>query len=1221
MSTTSTTIRTFCSGSGRRHGTLQVKQCFWDLASVDVQTRKQAAETLALALERDARVTTKADAHAAQLQMEPHGTQVEGERETDSEAGLAEPSFGGKASGEMGKKGGSLTQYAWDRLARGLASPRAAARQGFALAICIALQDPRCPMSNAEVFDLLREHLPANGKGREARDALLGRLFGIGALARAKRLGNEKDALAACELVVDAAERKQFLQEAAAAVIVEIVDACNGNLFEKGTPLYRWMVEAKPEDARAPHALYALLACWEDVPADVAREAELLPLMDEDSTKTKLSKMKGRKAKGAMPASGKDIDRLRASSFLAGKHLEKLAPVFAGTSCAHPRTHRTWLHLLGMLIHGTCTPFDVASKPEPRFMPCLHDFWKLAVEGPLLDGGSHERKFLAMELFELVLPWVVADQIPILFSEPFLLNLRTHVKNKNSLLHKKAELTEATIENYMARHAADSTRVAIDRALRDLGKRPQAGLAENGQDEKPNALRAEESNASGRENLDALLHRFATFRSEGQGEEEGVGGESHVDILEKICKLFKTSESDDSLRCEALRFLAAVAFLEVAEPTNKTSKLKELDCLSRLSEKLNVSTRNTAIARLSKYSALYSEQKKGLVVNGKKVDGLLIVLDFIQASFKRGATLVSGDVEEINPAVKLLRKASKRVQALSDSGETTYTKANLNVVQHFLMVHELQLYVDPYSGYMEVVDDVCMALENAWAVGSPDWTKLLNAKEEQEASVEPHWMDVLVDAITIFLTKSSSVPCEAASALFRVFADHLSRRGLEDLLDHISSQPATVENEDDSESEEEEEEESSQEDSDSEEESQAETDDGSDMEVEGDSNPVKDEDDDVVFSDEQMFKLDKYLVDAFHSARERISEGKQAAEQVVSFKVRVIGLLEVYVKKCPSSPLLPFAVHPLLKSMQLPLGSKELKEGLSGLLKGRICKSKAEASGSKLSIDVVHGLLKAALEKASQSSSKEVSSAAEQCSRYLLRASFGAIKATGATTLDLGTREIATHALMDYFLKKKCHLSHFFLAGTVTAFPEVGLSLLPPLMSAQEGLNEFLLLESLQLVLVVSRSCTPKFAMELHNAVHLNREQFVGLLLHALTREWTKQKKTNEAIKLVHQLMQQMLKLQKQSSQRLSLSASSCQKITEAATALENNPSALTQHKNMLKSIKVSVEACQATSREPAQTRKSKQRDRDADLTGADSQGMSTPRPKSARKARNRGDP
>lgn len=1188
--------------------TLQVKQCFWDLASIDLQTRKQAAETLAQALERDAAGANHTVEQLDHVQEEKDGGWAMQDTVANANADVDDMSVGKDAMGKTDGKGGALTRYVWDRLARGLASPRAAARQGFALAMCLALQDPRCPITNGEVFRLLQEHLSVNGKGREARDSLLGRLFGIGALARAKRLTGQKDAIMACELVVDAAERKQFLQEAAAAIIVEIVDGCDGNLFKAESPLHRWMVEAKPEDARAPHALYALLACWEDLPDNVAEGAVMLPTISEEKAKTRRPKRKGKHIPG-----GEDIDRSRASSFLASEHLERIAPVFAATSCAHPRTHRTWLYLLGMLIHGTCTPFDLASKPDPRPMPCLHDFWKLAVEGPLLEGGSHERKFLAMELFEILLPWVVADQVPVLLSDSFLLNLKTHVKNKNSLLHKKAEMTEAAMENFVARYATESTRIAIDRALQGLQKRSHANAAENQQDEKPTSLGVEGRDASVQENLDELLRRFVSSRKEG---EEDVNNETRIDILEEICRLFKNPRSDDGLRCKMLRFLTAVSFLEVLPVANKTSKFAELELLSRLPDRLNVSTRNTAIARLSKYSALYSQQKKGLVVNGERCDALQIVLEFIQSSLQQGATLASGDVKEINSAVQMLRKASKKAQKMSDMGETSYTSANFNVVQHFLMVHEFQIYVDPYAGYIEVVEDVCTALGKAWVAAPPDWTELLKAKEEdQEARPEPYWMDVLVDAAMTFLTKSSSVPYEAASALFRVFADYLSRRGLEDLLDQISSQPGTVESEDDSESGSEEEG-SSEEDTDSEEESPAASDEGSDLE-EGASNPAEDEDDDVVFSDEQMFKLDKYLVDAFHSARERIFEGKQAAEQVVSFKLRVIGLLEIYVKKCPSSPLLPFSVHPLLKSMQLPLGSTELKEGLSGLLKGRICKSKAEASGSKITPQTAHGLLKGALEMASQSNSKEVSSAAEQCSKYLLRVALGALKATGSAGLDMATRELATDTLMDYFLKKKCHLSHSFLVGTVTAFPEIGLTMLPQLLSKHNDLSEFLFLEGMQFMLVIMRNCTSKFTKEIHSVLDSHSESLGGVLLQALSREWTKQKRMNEAIKLVHQVLLQTLKLQKHADRGLSLPLTSCQKITEAATTLETGPASLTQHKNMLQSIKASLEQLQASTRKSAKTPKGKRKG----TAASDGLGLTTPRPKSARKARNPSNP
>ena len=80
-------------------------------------------------------------------------------------------------------------RYAITRLTRGVCSSNGAARQGYALALCEALT--RLPaMATLEVLTQLMKatQMPKRGSREEQRDAQLGRVFGLLALARAGRL-------------------------------------------------------------------------------------------------------------------------------------------------------------------------------------------------------------------------------------------------------------------------------------------------------------------------------------------------------------------------------------------------------------------------------------------------------------------------------------------------------------------------------------------------------------------------------------------------------------------------------------------------------------------------------------------------------------------------------------------------------------------------------------------------------------------------------------------------------------------------------------------------------------------------------------------------------------------------------------------------------------------------------------------------------------------------
>ena len=164
----------------------QVLRFFWDLASLDESTREQAASSLVQELA------------AKQAEFEKGG-------------GGAEAATDAALTGCC-----PLMVYAVKRLCRGLASSRQGARQGFALALAGLLQSTHC-ISPAEMIALLASVLEpsSSAKGSEARDALLGMLFGYGAVVRGTSNLQADAAELVATAVVQLAARKSFLREAA----------------------------------------------------------------------------------------------------------------------------------------------------------------------------------------------------------------------------------------------------------------------------------------------------------------------------------------------------------------------------------------------------------------------------------------------------------------------------------------------------------------------------------------------------------------------------------------------------------------------------------------------------------------------------------------------------------------------------------------------------------------------------------------------------------------------------------------------------------------------------------------------------------------------------------------------------------------------------------------------------------------------------------------------
>lgn len=68
----------------------------------------------------------------------------------------------------------------------------------------------------------------------------------------------------------------------------------------------------------------------------------------------------------------------------------------------------------------------------------LRALWTTVVEGALL-GSSHERKSLALQLFQLVLPYLTQETVPVVFSPLLLRCLVSSLKDKSSYLNASAK--------------------------------------------------------------------------------------------------------------------------------------------------------------------------------------------------------------------------------------------------------------------------------------------------------------------------------------------------------------------------------------------------------------------------------------------------------------------------------------------------------------------------------------------------------------------------------------------------------------------------------------------------------------------------------------------------------------------------------------------------------------------------------------------------------------
>ena len=459
-----------------------VLQHFWDLANVEAETRQTSAVRLVHELK------------SAQDAFSVSGAVSDAEMGDAADVGGR---LAGDGSGDENEAPPSLTGcspvlvYALRRLARGLGSGRSGARQGFALALTAAFSE--IPLvSLPDGLKLLKTSLDPitqATKGSEARDILMGQLFGVAALVRAMaprlaagEMGRKEAvdfAAAVAEEVSALAAAKAYLAESASAVILEIADALGGAeaagvpggdvtaVLERAASLADWI--AAPAADATPESLALAAQLWPALPPALRARCDVLPPASPEETAAaaavaavmekegKKGKKKGGEPSRSLPEARRVAAAARWRSFFRASHLEKVRDALAASSRAHPQTHTVWVLLM-----------DAA---RTHAIPgALEALWETQVERGLMTSGSHQRRFLGFRLFASLLARADAALVPALFSDGFSRCLLNNLAKKDNYLHATADDCLAhVLKHAKARDTPPDVRLAVAAALQRLG--------------------------------------------------------------------------------------------------------------------------------------------------------------------------------------------------------------------------------------------------------------------------------------------------------------------------------------------------------------------------------------------------------------------------------------------------------------------------------------------------------------------------------------------------------------------------------------------------------------------------------------------------------------------------------------------------------------------------------------------------------------------------------
>eukprot|EP01043_Picozoa_sp_COSAG02_P001371 COSAG02_NODE_29_length_51136_cov_346.293317_6_plen_970_part_00 len=836
-------------------------------------------------------------------------------------------------------------EYTLKRLVRGLASPRDMARHGY----CLALTELLCTYDTIEptrVVDMMVATMAvsSNMKGDESRDVFFGRVFGCMALIRCGRLEGQA-AQRVAEMLAHAAAKKVFLGEICVELIGELAN-------QRGFTAFK--AELLPE-------IGELLADHSNVNSVclVARLRALFP--------------------NKRPEAAQCPGFWNSSPLSHPKNLQTVAEALKNSTTNHPRVHSVWGHVLADLGGDDAPHLPTLwnSIVEEGLLTSTHERRYLAFElfaqlAPKIAG--RETTALA--------EGGPTTMLGVLLSHRFVKCLANNLSNESNYLFKAAQKCAGAIREVAEGDDAGDVRLDVVknlvRSVRDFDRISTTRLVQDEvallSEESAHAYRsylfgifesAGESTMNGATKVDAS---DSGSGSDSDSDEDSPASATELTQQWAVGQIFmmgKVHRDKEELQLSLLLFLLTHGFYSL--PSELSAKgCKQLRTLlaketgvakaPRLSGSVRQLCRLRFYSLLQEYSSQVSkrsdatEQGSSSVERGFQMAGTMESGEFWATRAVRfGDALLSSSkqVQLVKPLAAQAKEAEdEAVEALAeikqakadaekDGDENAALHRRLSGFEYLLVSMRLQL-LDAAEETTDILNDVVQCYRRSQ--GDSDDEAPVSG--EEEGSSDP--VTVLVDCMLSLLTRPSALVREVVGTVFRAFTTDVGEAAL-DLLLH-ALQVTTGDDEEEGDDIEDIDDlpeigmESSDDDDDDGDDSGG--DDGKDNgdddeededdEVEGSIGPAvidsdedmwDENDDDDALDDAEMFKqgfnekLGQILRLKKEQSKKTVEDKRRANAH---WKLRVLDLIEIFIKKEPRSELLLLLPFPLLECIAAP---------------------------------------------------------------------------------------------------------------------------------------------------------------------------------------------------------------------------------------------------------------------------------------------------------------
>ncbi|CAN6247266.1 unnamed protein product [Urochloa humidicola] len=785
---------------------------FRDLASPEASVREAAAEALVAELREVQKAYEKGARKGEKEAADGDGSS---QMEAEKDDGLDNCAPSGR--------------YAIRRLIRGISSSREYARQGFALGLAVVLESIRAIRVEA-IMKLIPNLLEYSSsmKGPEAKDNLLGRLFGFGAIVRSGRVSRQwtrdksspivKDFVSE---IVELSSKKRYLTEPAVAVILDLVrklpdEAILSEVLE-APALQDWFNRAA--DIGDPDALFLALKLQERTSVQKEIFGKLLPY----------------------PFSP--------DNFFAEQHLKSIAACFKESVFCLPRIHSLWLVIMEMLVREAASQHDIGTSSGKKHKKNkkanssedskrnLHNFCEVVIEGSLLLS-SHDRKHLAFNILLNLLPKLSPSAIQVVLSSKVVHGLMDILSNESSWLYNAGKHFLRELATVVS-HDNDRRAAVIINLQKYSGGRFDSITKTKTVKELISKFQSVEDCLCLVQNLMALfideecITDEPSDQSQTTDENSEIGptgepdpfGQGNVDLLKswvvntiscvlKNLKLTSKGNSDSEMvKCieekfqvqtEILKFLAVQGLFSASLGTEVTSfELQEKFKWPK--NPISTSLRNECI-----------EQLQFLLEDAQKDEALDVASEEVKSNdlgyyFMRFINTVCNI-----PSVSLFRTLSgnddnafKKLLAVESMLFHEERKAGpgldstkMHAMRYLLIQLLLQVLLHP-DEYWEAAVDVTICCKKSFpAIAQGDNSSGQESgeqdaresdddeskesdedgSEESNEEVSLEFMDVLVQTFLSILPHASGPVCFTIEQVFRVFCDDITETGLLDML-------------------------------------------------------------------------------------------------------------------------------------------------------------------------------------------------------------------------------------------------------------------------------------------------------------------------------------------------------------------------------------------------------------------------------------------------------